>query len=198
MTNEILLQRARNGDPEAFGELMRPHEALVWRVCWHYMENREDARDASQEVMLKAWRSLGRFRGDAGLETWLYSICRSVCTDALRRRRLRQGDSVEEMVERGLDVPEEGPGVEEQLQQQERRDTLRAALRLLPEDMRTALLLSAAEQRSYEEIARIMDVSVGTVKSRISRGRKKLTEILREWEQSGAPCVQQSERRARE
>lgn len=197
MTNELLLHRARGGDPQAFEALVTPYEAMVWRVCWHYLENHEDAQDAAQEVMLKAWRSLGTFRGDASLETWLYRVCVNVCVDALRKRHQRKDASLNAMAESGYDPVDATPGTEAQLERIEQHETLRAALRQLPEEMRTPLLLSAVEGRSYEEIAHITGAHMGTVKSRINRARKKLSETLHRWEQSDPSCVQSGERRAR-
>lgn len=197
MTNELLIKQAQRGDTRAFEELITPCEEMIWRVCWHYLENREDAQDAAQEVMLRAWRGLPDFRGEASLETWLYRLCQSVCTDALRRRKLRRADSVDALLEEGREPASDAPGPQEETERRERHEQLRAALRQLPEEMRTPLILSAIEGLGYEEISRVLGVQLGTVKSRISRARKRLKEILENGELFSPACVQQSERRAR-
>ncbi len=196
MTNELLIKRAQRGEPRAFEELMTPYEGMIWRICWHYLENREDAQDAAQEVMLRAWRGLPAFRGEASLETWLYRLCVSACTDALRRRKLRVADSVDALLEEGREPASDAPGPEEQTERGERHEQLRIALRQLPEEMRTPLILAAIEGLSYEEISHTLNINLGTVKSRINRARKQLAEILQNGELSPDSCVQQSERRA--
>lgn len=194
--NELLLHKAQKGDPQAFETLMTPFEQMVWRVCWHYLGRREDAEDAAQEVMLKAWRGIGGFRGECSVETWLYRICAGVCTDALRKRKLRDSVSMDAMHESGNEWTDNAPLPEETVAEEEHRADVRAALDALPDDMRIALLLSAVEGRSYEEVARITGVPMGTVKSRIGRAREKLIKMLEKREQSGVPSVQQHERRA--
>ncbi len=196
MTDEITLMQAQKGDTQAFERLVTPYEDMVWRVCWHYMEHHEDAQDAAQEVMLRAWRSIGAFRGGCSVETWLYRICVTVCMDALRKRRLRTGPSMEALQAAGYDPADGSPTPEETVQAEEFHGELRDALRGLPEDMRTALLLSAVEGRSYEEIVQITGAPLGTVKSRIGRAREKLAKMLSQREQFRPSCVQQSERRA--
>ena len=77
--DELILRRAQKGDASAFEQLVTPYEQMIWRVCWHYLHHREDAMDCAQEVMLKAWRSIGQYRQDCGFSSWLYRITGSVC-----------------------------------------------------------------------------------------------------------------------
>ena len=196
MVNEVLLRRAQRGDAAAFEQLMTPLEGLVWRVCWHTMNHHEqDAQDAAQETMLRAWRSIATFRGDAQLETWLYRLAVNCCTDALRRKRLRAAQSSEELRENGFEAVDPAPQPEQRLLASEEQSDMQRALSLLPDEQRTALLLSAVEGRSYEEIADATGVAVGTVKSRISRARMRLLELMGRVEQKPAPNVQHRERR---
>ncbi len=184
------LAMARQGDTAAFERLVTPHEGMVWRVCWQLMSQTEDAQDAMQETMLRAWRSLGGYRGEASFSTWLYRVAVSCCLDALRRRKpQQQRESVEELSERGFDVPDGGPGPQEALEKGEQKEALRRAMKQLPEEQRVPLVLFAVEGRPYEEIASLTGVSVGTVKSRISRGREKLKEILRAGGNFSAPAA---------
>ena len=196
--DELLLRRAREGDPDAFEKLMTEAEPLVWRVCWHYLGDRENASDCGQESMIKIWRSLGNYRGDCAFESWVYRIAANCCLDFLRRRKRDRSVYLEPLREQGFDPPDERPGTEEQVINADRHARVREAIARLPEDQRDALVLTQLEGRSYEETARLMDTSPGTVKSRVNRARAKLKEILSEpAEQSLFSGVQPDERRTR-
>lgn len=196
MEDELMLRRAKQGDPAAFEQLVTPHEAMLWRTCWHLMGNTEDAKDALQETMLKAWRAIGGYRGDASLATWLYRVAVSCCTDMQRKQKLRRTESMDAMRETGFDPADQTPGPEVQTEQKERREQLRRALNQLPEEMRTVLILTCVDGRSYEETAEALGIALGTVKSRCNRARAKLAEILaKETEQSDAARVKQDRRR---
>jgi len=194
--DELILRRAQKGDTAAFEQLITPYEQLVWRVCWHYIHHTEDARDCAQEAMVKAWRALPRYRQECSLETWLYRIAASCCLDFLRRQKRRAAESTDALAESGFDPADPAPQPEETILRRDEKQQLRNAMDQLPEDMRTALILSAVEGRKYEEIAQITGVAAGTVKSRINRARQKLTEILHRWEQTPQPIVQHIERRS--
>lgn len=195
--DELTLRRAQRGDPAAFEALITPCESMLWRVCWHYTQHREDARDCAQEAMLKAWRALPDYRGDCSLETWLYRIAASCCLDFLRRKGRWAAESAEQLAEEaGFDPPDPSPQPEEALQRRDERAELQSALAALPDDMRIALTMSAVEGRRYEDIAQVLGVAPGTVKSRISRARVRLSEILSgKREPSPASSVQHGERR---
>ena len=195
--DELTLRRAQRGDPAAFEALITPCESMLWRVCWHYTQHREDARDCAQEAMLKAWRALPDYRGDCSLETWLYRIAASCCLDFLRRKGRWAAESAEQLAEEGgFDPPDPSPQPEEELQRRDERAELQSALTALPDDMRIALTMSAVEGRRYEDIAQVLGVAPGTVKSRISRARVRLSEILSgKREPLPASSVQPSERR---
>ncbi|MGN0778583.1 MAG: RNA polymerase sigma factor [Aristaeellaceae bacterium] len=196
--DEVTLRRAQKGDAAAFEQLITPYEGLVWRVCWRYTHNREDANDCAQEAMVKAWRSLPQYRQECALETWLYRVSVSCCLDFLRRRRGQENVSLAAMTEAGFDPPADTPSPEESLLHQEETGEVAQAIRQLPEDMRTVLILSALEDCRYEEIAQITGTPVGTVKSRLNRARVKLADILvRMREPSGKNRVQQHERRTK-
>lgn len=192
--DELTLRRAQQGDAAAFERLMTPLEGMVWRVCYHYTGHREDAADCAQEAMVKAWRSLPQYRQDCSLETWLYRVCTSCCLDFLRRRK--PDVSLTNMAEQGFDLPDAAPTPEEAALRREDEDEVRRAIALLPEDMRTVLILCVLEQKRYEDVAAITGVAVGTVKSRLNRARLRLSEILaRLREPSAFSSVQPDERR---
>lgn len=190
--DELTLRRAQRGDTSAFEQLVTPHEQLVWRVCWHFTHHTQDAQDCAQEAMVKAWRSIGAYRQDCSIETWLYRICTSVCIDFLRRKKRMAVESADALAEVGFDVPDSSPQPEETVISRQAHETLRRAIDSLPEDMRTVVILYALEHQRYEDIARITGAAVGTVKSRLNRARKKLSEML---EQSGTSAVEYSEGR---
>lgn len=194
--DDLLLRRAQKGDAAAFEQLITPHEGMVWRVCWHYTQNREDASDCAQEAMLKAWRSLPAYRQDCSLLSWLYRICVSCCLDFIRRRRGECDASLNAMTEAGYDPPASTPTPEESALRQEDARALQDAIQQLPEDMRSVLILFVLEKRRYEDIAAMTGVAVGTVKSRLNRARVRLAQILSsQGEQSEKNCVQHHERR---
>ena len=196
--DELLLRRAQGGDPEAFGQLMEPLEQLVWRVCWHYTGNREAAEDCGQEAMVRIWRSLESYRGECALESWVYRIAANCCMDWLRKKKRDRSVSVEPLREQGFDPADDAPGTEEQVVQKDERRRLREAIRQLPDDQREALILTQLEKVPYEEAARALGVSEGTVKSRVNRAKARLKEILSgERELSPPGIVQRDERRSR-
>ena len=195
---ELLLRRAQSGDPEAFERLMEPLEQLVWRVCWHYTGNREAAEDCGQEAMVRIWRSLESYRGDCALESWVYRIAANCCMDWLRKKKRDRSVSMEPMREQGFDPADPSPGTEEQVIAKDERRRLREAIALLPDDQREALILTQLEKVPYEEAARALGVSEGTVKSRVNRAKARLKEILSaERELSPPGNVKKDERRPR-
>lgn len=195
--DELLLRRAQSGDPGAFEELITPLEQLVWRVCWHYTGQRETAEDCAQEAMLRIWRNLSSYRGECALESWVYRIAANCCMDWLRKKKRDRSVSIEPMTEQGFDPADASPGTEEQAVTRDERQRLREAIAQLPEDQREALILTQLEKIPYEEAARSLGVSEGTIKSRVNRAKARLKEILTAGELSPPGNVQQSERRMR-
>lgn len=193
--DELLLRRAQQGDPGAFEQLMAPLEQRVWRICWHYTGNREAAEDCGQETMLRVWRSLESYRGDCALESWVYRIAANCCMDYLRKKKRDKSVSMEPMQEQGFDPPDPSPGTEEQAVAADERRRLREAIASLPEDQREALVMTQLERIPYEDAARSLGVSEGTVKSRVNRAKARLKEWLSgERELSAETDVQKNER----
>ena len=198
MTEEQALVRAKRGDAGAFEALVTPYEAMIWRVCCRMLPQQEDARDALQDTMFRAWRAVAGFRGDSSVSTWLYRIAVSCCLDMLRRQKSRPASSLESMMEEnGYDPPAADPPPDAVLEAREDKETVRLAIQALPDEQRVPLLLSCVEGRSYEEIALLLSLPVGTVKSRIARARIHLVKILKESGNfSGPPASKHDERRA--
>ena len=196
--DELLLRRARQGDPEAFESLLTPLEGRIWRICWHYTGEREAASDCAQETMLKIWRSLDSYRGDCAFETWVYRIAANCCLDAMRKAKRDRSESIEPLREAGFDPPDPEPGTEEKVIAADRRQRLREGIAQLPEDQREALVMTQLEKIPYEEAAGLLGTTEGTVKSRVNRAKARLREILSEERELSPPgSVKKSERRLR-
>lgn len=172
------------GNTDAFEALVLEHQARVYRLALHLLGNEADAADAAQDAFLKAYISLKDFRGDSRFSTWLCRLTNNVCLDMLRRRRrqesvpLTREDGDGEDAE--LALPDPAPLPEEELLRRERQRAVRAALSALPEEHRRILSLRELGGLSYEEIGAELRLEPGTVKSRLSRARKRLYALLQE------------------
>ena len=172
------LKRAARGDEQAFETLIAPHLDVTYRLCLRMMGNEQDAADMAQEALVRAWRSLSTYKAQSRFSTWLYRIATNVCLDELRKRKNRQTESLQELKEAGFDPADEGDTPERAADRSETRRRLTAAIGCLTEEHRAALLLRDVHGLSYEEIASVLDVNLNTVKSRISRARANLRNIL--------------------
>ena len=174
------VEAARQGDQSAFEQLVHLYEKRVLALTTRMCKNPADAEEAAQEAFLSAWQGLPFFRGDASFSTWLYRLASNACVDLLRREGRRQsaaGPSLNDE-EVQLEVPDTAPSPQEQAERAELRQQIEAGLQALTPDHRQVLLLREMHQLSYDEIAQTLDVDVGTVKSRINRGRKQLRNFL--------------------
>lgn len=179
-----LVSAVLSGDNEAFAELVRKYEKLVYNAAYQLLRSEDDALDVSQETFFKAYRSLNSFRGDCRFSTWLYKICRNAALDFLRaeqrRRTVSLTDDDEDSREGMLDLPDPDALADPQnrLEQQEERLAVRAAIQQLSDEHREILVLRDMEGYSYEEIAEMLDLELGTVKSRINRARRAVKDFL--------------------
>lgn len=167
-----LLTRVVSGDREAFDAVMRTHEDRVFSVCLRILGDREQALDATQDTFLTVFRKAGQFQGRSALGTWIYRIAVNTCYDHLRRARRRPTEHLPEHVD-----PSD-PSAEEAMESAALRPELEIALALIPDDFRHAVILSDLEGLSLPEAAEILGVPVGTVKSRVFRGRRLLAKQL--------------------
>ena len=178
MNEKELLLRMQGGDESAFEALVRLYEKKVYTLCRRMCGNDEDAQEAAQDAFLALWRSAKSFRGDASLSTWLYRLAANACIDLLRRNK-RGGERVSlDDEETTFELVDERPLPEQALERKETQRLIEEGLAALPEDYRAILLLREAEGLSYAEIAETMRMELGTVKSRISRGRVLLRNYL--------------------
>ena len=179
MDEKHILTRARRGDVAAFEELVRLYEKRVYAVALRSSGNPEDAADIVQEVFLRAWRSIESFRGDSGFSTWLFRITMNLCVDHARHRHAQpqtQPIVTDDETERPL--PDPAPTPEEHLDNRELGRELAAALAEVSEEHRRIVLLRDVSGMCYTEIAEVLEISEGTVKSRLSRARIALRKVL--------------------
>lgn len=176
------VESARQGDQDAFERLVRAYEKRVFALTLRMCGNPEDAAEAAQETFLAVWQGLKFFREEASFSTWLYRLASNACVDLLRRegrRRDTAGPSLDDE-ELNLDAADAAPTPQEAVEQKELRSQIEAGLRALPPEYRQVLILREMHQLSYGEIAEALSLDMGTVKSRISRGRKRLRKFLLE------------------
>ena len=176
------------GDPEAFGMLFARHRDRLWAVALRTTGDREEAADALQDALVAAFRRAGSYRGDAAVTTWLHRVVVNACLDRHRRQAVRRTEALPE-VERlpGVDVapgsavlrPRPDADPEVMAEHWERRRAVHAALAQLPLEQRAALVLVDMHWLPVEEAAQVLGVPTGTVKSRCSRGRRRLAVLLR-------------------
>jgi RNA polymerase sigma-70 factor (ECF subfamily) len=172
--DEVLLGAARAGDEHAFAELVRRHQARVYRVALRMLGSDADAQDAAQETFVSAWRGLPRFRGDSAAATWLYRIVTNRCLNRLASRRPESGVDADEL-------PGEARDPALLVEQRARLDAISRAVAMLPDEQRAALVLRDYEGLAYEEIADVLRISLGAVKSRIHRARGDVLKRTLAW-----------------
>ena len=195
MTREeesAVIARVLAGDSNAFEPLVLAHQKNVYNLALKMLGNEDDAFDVSQDAFLRAYNSLASFRGDSRFSVWLYRLTSNLCLDRLRARKRRNttsltvGDEEDEGAE--LEIPDERPQPEEEVLRKEMREAVRLGMEKLPDSDRQILTLRAVGGLSYEEIASALDLELGTVKSRLSRARKKLCIFLEDYgNNSGLP-----------
>jgi RNA polymerase sigma-70 factor (ECF subfamily) len=172
LSDAELLARHADGEPEAFGELVRRHRDRLWAVALRTLGDPEEAADAVQDGLLSAFRAAGGFRGEAAVTTWLHRVVVNACLDRARRRKARP------TVPLPQDDAAAAPPAPDSLAAEETRVEVGSALGHLPLEQRAALVLVDMQGYSVEETARILNIPPGTVKSRCARGRAKLLPLL--------------------
>jgi RNA polymerase sigma-70 factor (ECF subfamily) len=174
--DEDLVGRFLAGDADAFTQLVERHRQRVYNVCFRLLGDPDDAADASQDAFLSVLTKIGQFRGDSAFTTWLHRIAVNACYDLTRRRRrqpmLRLAGDAE--------LPEErsGPSIPDHADELAGTRDAVAALAAIPDEFRRVLVLADLQDLAYEEIAKILDIPIGTVKSRVHRGRVALARAM--------------------
>ena len=190
MENELnLIEKSKNGDSDAFSELILAYEKMIISFTYRMLGNKEDAEDAAQEVFVKAYRAISGFDGKSSFKTWLYKIASNVAMDELRKRKRRNSDKTvslyAETDDGEYELPLAGEKDEpfEEARKKELQNVLQKAIGELKDEYKTVVVMRDVQNISYEDIAKVTGLSLGTVKSRISRGRLSLKKILaKNWE----------------
>ncbi len=181
MLNEpALVAAAKKGDLQAFNRLVLAYQELAYNVAYRILGDEERATDATQEAFLHSYRALSQFQGSS-FKAWLLRIVTNCAYDQLRLKQRRPTTSIDDLVENEehSDLLEDtGESPEGRLERREMGELIQRGLGTLPEDQRVVLVLSDIEGLSYEEIAAATSVSLGTVKSRLSRARAKMRDYL--------------------
>lgn len=177
----VLIEKARMGSESDFEALILSCQGKAYSMAYRYFNNPEDAMDALQESFLKIYRSLGTFKGESSFQTWVYRIVANTCCDMLRKKKARiTTESLVKMDgedEYTLEIMDESMGPEERAIHQELTGYILHYLEKLPLEQKEIIVLRDIQGFSYEDIAEILHINPGTVKSRISRARMKLREI---------------------
>jgi RNA polymerase sigma-70 factor (ECF subfamily) len=180
MDEVALIQEAKKGDVNAYNRLVLHYQQAAYNVAYRIMGEPQAAEDATQEAFISAYKALNRFRGGS-FKSWLMRITTNACYDELRRRKRRPQSSLDQLTQDNESfsfLRSPGVGPEEQQQILELMQAVEHCLRTLPDDQRITAVLRDVEGYDYKEIAEITRVSLGTVKSRMSRARTKLRECL--------------------
>ena len=168
-----LVERYLAGDMTAFDELMIRYERQIYRVCYRFVENREDAMDLAQEVFIKAFEHLGAFRRESSLKTWLYRIAMNHCINHVKKHS-------PEFIEVNEYTGSVRASVQSQLEEREQREQFRRLVKQLPPKQKAILELRINEQLSYEEIAKISGRSVSTIKASVFFALEKLRKLVKD------------------
>ena len=168
-----LTRRSQAGDTEAFGELVSKYSTKIFTMVYCILGDENDAWDLAQEGFLKAWRSIHRFEARSSFYTWLYSITMNLTIDSLRRKGRRQEVELDDA------MPSFLPGPRVNCERAEIREQVNAALAQLSPEHRAVVVLKEIEDMQYREIAEVLNVSMGTVMSRLFYGRKRLQSMLK-------------------
>lgn len=183
-----LIERCLAGREEAFDELVVRFQNMVFNLAWRFMGETQEAEDLTQEVFLKVFRSLRGFRGASSLKTWIYRITTNLALNRLKfNKRRRQNRQVsldqapaEDMPALSEMLADQRPGPEQRLHARQIESRLQEALDALSDDQKAIVILRDIEGLSYEEIADALDVNIGTVKSRLARGRAGIQAIMKD------------------
>jgi RNA polymerase sigma-70 factor (ECF subfamily) len=178
----LIIERFKNGEKAAFEKLVLTYQDRIFNLCRYLLGNSHDAEDAAQDTFTKAYRNLNKFRPEASFYTWLYRIAVNTCLDYKKRpffeSLFRKSDEGEDYV---LDPVSDEPSPEKLYESKQLGIALSKGLGKLSLKLRTVIILKEIEGLSYEAIAEVLDISVGTVKSRISRARAELKGLMKDY-----------------
>jgi len=179
MDEQALIAAAKQGDREAFNQLVVHYQSMAYNVAYRILNDRDAAADATQDAFLSAYRAIARFRGGS-FRAWLMRIVTNACYDQLRVKQRRPTTSIDEDLDSDREEWNVDPGERPEafVVRQELGQLIQRGLETLPPEQRMAVVLSDIQGMSYDEIAEATSTSLGTVKSRLNRGRRKLRDYL--------------------
>lgn len=193
--NEIentLIQKAKSGDTDAFSQLIYQYEQKIYAIAFKVFKNETDAYDVAQEICIKLYQKIDQFRFESAFSTWLYRIATNTAIDEYRKQKrktsheasmIESDETSEEPLE--IQIPDKADTPEEALLRKEKIKYVWDAIKQLSEDHQEIIILKDIDQKSYEEIVLHLDISMGTVKSRLARARTALKKNLQTlWEQN--------------
>jgi RNA polymerase sigma-70 factor (ECF subfamily) len=185
VNEKLLIDKAKAGDIQSFEMLVEKHQKRIFNIALRVIGNHADAADLAQNALIRIYKSIGNFKEESSLSTWIYRITMNVCFDELRRRKNRKLISIEQEIQ--LDdgdvkrqLESESPQPSEAAEKKELKSIVRNAIEQLSDEHKEVIILRDLQAFSYDEIASILDLPVGTVKSRINRARSALKKILTE------------------
>ena len=184
MEEERLIALAAGGDTDAFENLARAYQNKIYALALRVLGDRQDAFDASQEALIRLYRTLSSFSGRSAFATWVYRITKNVCIDILRRRKAEV--PLDEAAAEAWSTPREEDPAEQAVRSEQRR-RMKALIAALPRQQRQVVILRDVEGYAYQEIADILQLPLGTVKSRLKRARSTLMEEWRQIERGEGP-----------
>jgi len=186
VTDRELIDRFLEGDNSAFTILMQNHEDRIFALCLRMLRDRNKALDATQETFLTLYRKADRYHGKSAFSTWLYRVAVNTCYDQMRKEKRKRADALPDHVD-PID-----PHVTDEMRAVELRPEIEAALATLQPEFRSAVILVDMAGHSLETAAEMLDVPIGTIKSRVFRGRRNLASVLGNL--SGRPEPQRDDR----
>jgi len=187
MTNrpdELIIKECQNGDLNAFEELVHKYQQKVYSLCYRFSGNYADANDLAQEAFIRVYHSIDKFHFKSAFSTWLFRVTSNVCLDEIRKKKRTHAVSLDSPMDTGegefyYHLPDDRFNPEKLTERRDVQETVHQMIQKLPNDQRLTLVLREIEGLSYDELADVLDVSVGTIKSRLSRARQNLKEIMR-------------------
>ena len=183
MDEKEFVKRLKSGDEQAFNEMVEHNSKKIYYLCLKMLQNEKDAEDAAQTTFLKAYTNLSKFEEKSSISTWLHRIAVNVCTDILRKKKKTTNNSLyvtnQDEEEYTVEIPDETESVEDSVIRKEQKEALYRAISELKPKQKKFIILRDIENLSYEEIATMLKLNVGTVKSGINRARKALFEKLK-------------------
>lgn len=181
MSDEELVKKVKDGDIDAFEDIIKKYEKKIFSLIYNMLRNENEIEDIAQEVFIKVYKNLDKFHGDSSLYTWIYKIATNLCLDQIKKRKdiiymdekLRVNDDEVE-----FQIPSDEKTQDELYEQKELKQKLEKCIEKLPEKQRAMIVLRDIKGLAYDEIAEILELKLGTVKSQINRARLKLKELL--------------------